>query len=292
MGIAATVIGAGIIAIGLRDVFRALMNPRGEATLSTMVFSAMWAVSRRCGHRLGSTVGPAGMVGTVLVWVLLQAVGWALIYLPRVPEGFDYSSGIDAGRYPVVAEALYISLVTLATLGFGDVVATDPVLRVLAPVEALTGFALLTASLTWFMQVYPPLTRRRALALRLHGLAEAGYAEAVRELSPVTIARAAEDLAAEINAVTVDLSQHSETYYFQDGNPHQSLSRQVAHAVDLRDAATESGDPESRVGARALSTSLDRLAESLGDFVDAGQDPDVREVFDAYAGDHWRAARS
>ncbi|MDO8393188.1 MAG: hypothetical protein Q7T31_02235 [Dietzia sp.] len=61
------------------DVFRALMHSRSEAALSKVVFSALWAVSRRFGHRLGSIVGPAGMVVTVLVWVLLQAVGWALV---------------------------------------------------------------------------------------------------------------------------------------------------------------------------------------------------------------------
>ncbi|MET3859909.1 hypothetical protein ABIE38_000819 [Dietzia sp. 2505] len=292
MDIAVTLVGVGIIALGLTDVFRALMHPRSEATLSKVVFSALWAVSRRFGHRLGSAVGPAGMVVTVLIWVLLQAVGWALVYLPNVPEGFDYSSGIDPGRYTVAAEAFYVSLVTLATLGFGDVVATQPLIRVLAPVEAMTGFALLTASLTWFMQVYPPLSRRSALALRLHGLAEADFAGAVRELSPGTIARVSEGLAAEISVVTVDLTQHSETYYFQEGTPYQASSRQVHYALELCDAVAEIGDVETRVGARMLTASLDRLAMSLKQFIDPEGEAGVRQVFAAYTGDHQRAARS
>lgn len=291
MDIAVTVVGAGIIALGLMDVFRALMHPRSEAALSKVVFSALWAVSRRFGHRLGSIVGPAGMVVTVLVWVLLQAVGWALVYLPHVPDGFDYSSGIDPGRYPVAAEALYVSLVTLATLGFGDVVATEPLIRVLAPVEALTGFALLTASLTWFMQIYPPLSRRSALALRLHGLAEADFAAAVRDLSPDTISRVTEGLATEINVVTVDLTQHSETYYFQEANPYQALSRQVHYALELCDAVAEVDTVEAGVGARTLSASLNRLAVPLRQFTGREGDAGVREVLAAYSADHQRAAR-
>ncbi|MGD6980377.1 MULTISPECIES: potassium channel family protein [Citricoccus] len=62
---------------------------------------------------------------------------------------------------------LYASLTTLSTVGFGDVVATQPWIRMAAPVQALTGFALLRAGLTWFTQVHPPLSRRRALALAL-----------------------------------------------------------------------------------------------------------------------------
>ena len=38
----------------------------------------------------------------------------------------------------------------------------------IAPLEALTGFVLLTTALAWFAQIYPPLSRRRALALQLH----------------------------------------------------------------------------------------------------------------------------
>jgi hypothetical protein len=54
--------------------------------------------------------------------------------------------------------------VTLATLGYGDIVPTSDLLRVLVPLEALVGFALLTAALSWVISVYPALSRRRSLA--------------------------------------------------------------------------------------------------------------------------------
>ncbi|GGG65188.1 hypothetical protein GCM10011374_31240 [Kocuria dechangensis] len=133
------------------------------------------------------------MVAVVVLWVLLQGAGWALVYLPHVPGGFVHSSGVDPGEYPDAAEAFYVSLVTLATLGFGDAVPTDPGIRLASPLEALTGFALLTAALTWFTQIYPPLARRRSLALELKSLADVDYADGIGEEDPTTAARLAED---------------------------------------------------------------------------------------------------
>src|SRR5690606_25494602 len=157
--------------------FHTLLHPTGQGRLTGWVLSGAWRLSRVTGHRAGSAVGPAAMVAVILLWVALQVIGWAMVYLPHVPDGFAYGAGIDPADYPRVMEAVYVSAVTLTTVGYGDVVATDPWIRALSPLEALTGFALLTAGLTWFSQIYPPLSRRRALALELKGLADTGYAD-------------------------------------------------------------------------------------------------------------------
>ncbi len=169
------------------------------------------------------------MIAVVILWVLLQTVGWSLIYLPHVPDGFSYSAGIEPANYPNSIEALYMSLVTLVTLGFGDVVATDPWIRIATPLEALIGFALLTAALTWFTQIYAPLSRRRALALELKSLAEVNYAERIGDQDPTTAARVLDGLTAEVMKARIDFTQHSETYYFQEEDPQLSLAREVRH---------------------------------------------------------------
>lgn len=133
MGTALTIAGISIILVGLWDMFHQLMHPRGSGRLSGLVFSAVWRLSRASGHRLGVAVGPGTMVAVVVLWVLIQGIGWALIYQPHIPAGFLYSDGVDPGSYARFAEALYISLVSLATLGFGDVVAVDPWLRLVTP---------------------------------------------------------------------------------------------------------------------------------------------------------------
>lgn len=131
-----------LIMVGLRDMFHQLLHPPSHGSLSRGVFTVVWRMSRVMKHRLGTAVGPGAMVLVIVLWVLLQVFGWALVYLPHVPEDFSYSDA-DPTRYPDFADALYVSLVTLATLGFGDVVAVDPVLRLVTPLQGLTGFAAL-----------------------------------------------------------------------------------------------------------------------------------------------------
>ncbi|MCM9083092.1 potassium channel family protein [Streptomyces spororaveus] len=67
-------------------------------------------------------------------------------------------------------DALYISLVNISTLGLGDIAPTEGWLRILAPLEAFVGFALLTATVSWTLGIYPAPASRRAPALRLSHL--------------------------------------------------------------------------------------------------------------------------
>lgn len=110
-----------------------LAAPSGKGHLSRLVLSGIWSLSKAIGHRLGSAVGPAAMTAVVVLWVVLQGAGWALVYYPHLPGGFTYSPGINPAPYSPAAEALYVSFVTLGTLGFGDAVATNPWIRLASP---------------------------------------------------------------------------------------------------------------------------------------------------------------
>lgn len=291
MDVLLTVLGIVVIVAGLMDMFHTLLHPSGQGRLSRLVLSTVWRVSKVTGHRAGSAVGPAAMVAVVLLWVVLQAAGWALIYYPHVPGGFMYSSGIDAAAYPDAVEAVYVSVVTLSTLGYGDVVATDPWIRVASPFEALTGFALLTAALTWFTQIYPPLMRRRALALEIKGLADADYAETIGEVEPAIASRVLDSLQADLTKISVDFTQHTEGFYFQESNPDLSLARQLPYALRLRDAAMARSEPAVRLSAQRLSSALNQLGSEIkDDFVGTGEHPG--EVFAAYAAEHGQSTRA
>ena len=280
-----TVMGAMLILLGLWDMFRSLLYPRGRGALSHGVMKGAWALSRSSGHRFGAAAGPASMVVVTITWVVLQVVGWALIYLPQVPAGFAYSSGIDPSRYPDVLQALYISAVTLATLGFGDVVPIQSVIRMLAPVQALTGFALLTGALSWFTQAFPPLSRRRSLAMDIDGLRAAGYREASLKLDTQTVNRDLTTLSSEVSKSVVDLVQHSESYFFQEVDSRTSLAFQLPYLVDVCEVAQTSMDVDVRVAAARLDSALDALADELGQqFLSTDGSRD--EIFHAYATDH------
>lgn len=107
MDVVLTVLGIAIILVALRDMFHTLLHPAGSGGISTVVLSVAWRLSRATGHRFGPIVGPAGMVVVIGIWVALQVVGWALIYLPGVPQAFTYSPGVNPAAYSDFAEALY-----------------------------------------------------------------------------------------------------------------------------------------------------------------------------------------
>ena len=62
------------------------------------------------------------MVVVVLAWVVLILLGWALVYWPHQPDGFVFGSSLDPTSRAGLLDAVYLSTVTLATLGFGDIV--------------------------------------------------------------------------------------------------------------------------------------------------------------------------
>ena len=58
--------------------------------------------------------------------------------------------GIDYGSYPTYLSPLYYSVVTLTTLGYGDVVPKTPAAQVLAMLEVFTGYVMLGGLLSIF----------------------------------------------------------------------------------------------------------------------------------------------
>ncbi|KAA6436297.1 two pore domain potassium channel family protein [Agrococcus sediminis] len=285
-----TVVGILLILLGLWDVIHTLLHPGGRGSISRAVLAAVWSVSKLLRHRLGSAVGAAGMVLVIGAWVVMQGLGWALIYLPHLPEGFSYAPGVDFSDYAPLAEALYVSFVTLTTLGYGDVLAIDPWIRAGAPFEALTGFALLTAAMTWFSQIYPPLSRRRALALQLSGMADARYAASVSALDAATLARVLDELTERVADVRLDFEQHAEGFYFREGRLEFALARQLPYVFELLDAAMARPEVGVRLSAARLARALEELGATLRSQY-LGRGDSVREVLSAYAADHGHEPR-
>lgn len=72
-------------------------------------------------------------------WAALLAVGWALIFMPQLPEGFVFDSELDPAAHSGFVDAPYISLVNLTSLGYGDISPGTPLLQILGPVETMFG---------------------------------------------------------------------------------------------------------------------------------------------------------
>lgn len=268
-----TVAGVALIALGLNEVFHSLLHPTGRGRISHLAARTTWQLSSSLGRRGRTVAGPLAAVAVVTVWTVLQIAGWMLVYLPRVPEGFAYSPGIDPDRSPAVIEAYYFSVVNMSTLGLGDVYPVDPWLRVFAPLQALIGFALLTAAVAWFVELYPGLGRRRALALRIALIRRADTAGHLLSMESATSSGLLDSITAGIAQARVDLWQNSESYYFTEHEPEASLAAQLPYGVHLARLARRSSDRTVRNSGQMLEEAIDDFAGVLRDlFIESGDD--------------------
>jgi hypothetical protein len=281
-----TLVGVLLVVVVVRDVFHTLFHPVGHGSIAPQVMKAVWRLLRLlpADRRIATLTGPLGIAVVVLTWGLMAVVGWTLIYLAQMPEGFAYGSELDPAARHNLVDALYLSLVTIATLGFGDVVPTSVSLRLAAPLEALFGFMLLTAAVSWVLEIYPALHRRRVLALQLSTLRRARETEPAGGIDGVPV-DVLTSLAASVVEARNDFTQYGATYYFRDLDADASLAASLEYATQLAAEASASSQPQMRMAGALMFTAVDSLAELLDqEFLQLGGD--TAQVVQAYAEDH------
>ncbi|HEY7177526.1 MAG TPA: potassium channel family protein, partial [Micromonosporaceae bacterium] len=72
----------------------------------------------------------------------------------------NYLSG--AGTHPTTSDTLYFSLITLTTVGYGDIVPVANVARAVASIEALIGQLYLVSVVAAVVSRFVPASRRAA----------------------------------------------------------------------------------------------------------------------------------
>ena len=207
-----------------------------------------------------------------------------MIYFAQMPNGFAYGSELNPAHRNNLLDSLYVSLVTISTLGFGDIVPTSPFLRAIVPLEALFGFMLLTAAVSWVLQIYPALHRRRVLALQLSTLREARRADPTLGIDSIPTDFLT-GLAAAVVEARNDFTQYGATYYFRDLEADASLAASLEYATALAAEASASKHPQTRLAGALIAAAVDSLADLLNqEFLRF--DGDTAAVIKAYAADH------
>lgn len=281
--IVGTTIGAGLILLMVADVFHTLLYPHGMGPVCKIIMRGLWLLSRRLRGRASPVAAPVGMAAVIGAWASLSIMGWALIYLPHLSAGFVYSHGVP--QTGDLTEAIYLSMVSLSTVGYGEIVPATPWLRLVMAAQAVTGFGLLTATVSWILQTYPALSRRRSLAHDLNLFREAAGPLGVSALEPGHAAALLESLARNISTVSIDLLAFNETYYFNETKQRGSLPATLAYAQQLATDALDSTNADLRFSGRMLHAALEDLAEVLrGKFGHEG--PTSSEVFHSYETRH------
>ena len=290
-----SLLGAGLILFALRDIFDTLFHPSGKGMLSRTLPRPLWRGVRRFGAHypvVREVCGPVTLLAVIASWTVLLAVGWALIFWPHLPSEFAFNPGPGPSLPGGFVDALYLSLVTLTTLGFGDIAPTSGWLRVLVPLEAMIGFGLLTASLSWVVSLYPAFLRHRTLAheVSLVREAESETGIGIGQMDTLAAEQLLGNLTSQLVAVQADLIHFPISYYFRSSNERFELSAAVPRLLRLaEEGASEDCSPGVRMRASMLRSAIEDFSATVGSrFLDLPSAP-TEKVLTAYARDNLHA---
>jgi hypothetical protein len=263
-----TLLGIAVIGLTLRDIFDVLFHPLGRGMIARQVVRLVAAATRGAGRirTIALLAGPLSYVAVVATWALLLALGWALVFLPQMPEGFRLAPGLAPDEHSGFFDALYVSLVNLSSLGYGDISPASSVLRVLGPVETIFGLGLLTASISWLISIYSAIARRDALAHEVHLTKEAEerLGAKLADADPELLERMLTSFTEQLIATRRDLIHFPITHYFRTEDEERALSGLLPFLSSLvEEAGTEERPDALKVRAQMLRMAIDDFAETL-----------------------------
>ncbi|HET9591560.1 MAG TPA: potassium channel family protein [Solirubrobacterales bacterium] len=269
MDIGWTVLGVVLIVLALRDIFDVLFHPLGRGTITRRVVRGMAALARRAPGKsgtLGLLVGPLSYIAVVGTWAALLAVGWALVFWPQLPQGFNFDPQLDPAAHSGFLDALYVSLVNLTSLGYGDISPAASLLRILGPIETLFGLGLLTASISWLISIYGAISRRDSLAHEVHLAKEAEdrLGEQLADADPELLETLLAGFSEQLIRTRRDIIHFPIVHYFRTEDEERALAGLLPFLGSLADEARGEGRPQAlRVRGEILRMAIDDFAETL-----------------------------
>jgi hypothetical protein len=267
--VALVIFGLLLVVVALHDIFRTLFHPAAHGAMSDWIARLVWNVSAGISDRTKfvsiTMAGPLAILAIIATWTGLIVFGCSLIYFADIQHGFAVAAGLNPAQHRNYLDAFNISLGALITLG-GDFNAHSSWVRLLMGLEALFGFGVLTASVSWLLSIYPVLETRRSLAENLFSLREAEIKTGI----PVTALPAPEAeeilaaLASQLTTLRNEMSQFPITYYFNTGESVTALSAVMPYLRALAERAAASDRPE---GVRLSGAMLRIVAHNYLTFI-------------------------
>src|SRR3954453_17434381 len=291
MDVVWTVLGIVLIALALRDIFDVLFHPLGRGMIARRGVRGLAALARRKPGRsgtIGLLAGPLSYIAVVGTWAALLVVGWALVFLPQLPQGFHFDPGLAPAQHPGFLDPVYVSLVNLTSLGYGDISPASPAMRLLGPVETMFGLGLLTASISWLLSIYGAISRRDSLAHEVHLAKEAEerLGEKLADADPELLETLLAGFAEQLIRVRRDLIPFPIVHYFRTEDEERALAGLLPFLGSLADEAGEQSRPHSlRVRAQILRMAIDDFAETLRKRLKMPGET-TEETLHHYQGDH------
>jgi hypothetical protein len=288
MTVVLTILGGMLVVAAIQDVFHTLFHPSASGDISDWIAHQVWRGFRSTMPRALSFAGPVAFVSVVIYWALSITVGFALIYLPRLPGLFTFASGLSPESYRSFWGAINVSLGSLITLSTG-VYPKALWVQLLMGFESVFGFALLTASVSWILSIYPVLEHRRSLAheatlLHFSEVNGIGHLEimADSDLQELLLG-----LASQVTTSRNEVTQFPITYYFHEDERETALAGILPYIAEVAQRSVD------REGAGAIAASI--LGGAIDDYLKViaatflrREFTSRREILEAFAEDHMR----
>jgi hypothetical protein len=169
------ILGSIIVVLTLIDIFQSVVVPRPtrrSLRLAPFLLHGMWPLWKWIALRFPSAKYRAAFLGIyapltvvilLLVWGIALIFGYGLLFLAL--------HGELQPRLHDLGTALYFAGTSLLTLGFGDIVATGGITRVLTLCAGASGMAIVSGVISMFFTLYSSLGHREALVTMLHNRA-------------------------------------------------------------------------------------------------------------------------
>jgi hypothetical protein len=259
-----------MIGAALHDLFHTLFHPAGRGAisdwLSRWVFHLVRPFAKRKVRRM-TLAGPLAILTIMTTWVAWVVIGFTLVYYPFMGTQFVLAPGLDAARHHSFVDAFNVSVGSLITLA-GDFLPNSKLIRLLMGLEAILGFGILTACVSWLLSIYPALERRRTLAheASLLHFAERSTGLRLMELPAAQAQEVIWGLATAMSTCRNDLTQFPVIYYFRSGDEQSGFASSLSYFAELADAASKAERPPAiRMAGVALGGALYDYVDVIAD---------------------------
>jgi hypothetical protein len=271
-----TALGVAVVLLVYLDAFRTVFHSRGRGgPLSRRQNRLVWKLFRRTARWRRpdardawlALAAPCMVVLTMAAWGFLLMAGFAMIFRSWLSH-FLASPGAVHHSW---AEALYLSGYVATTLGMGDLVPDTPVLRLLTVIEAFSGFAVLTLSVTYLLGVYGALMSVNVLAARIHAFFRDGGVRAMdvaRTRERDALLRWADPTTDRLLHVLQAHFQYPILHYFRSTDRRYSLVVQLRHLLALHSLVEGAGPREGELARVLDSPSLRALSEVVREYLE------------------------
>lgn len=167
MNILTLIAGIACLVLALLDAFQTVILPRratGRFRITRIFYIVTWSPwswfsskvkNERKRETMLSFYGPLSLVVLIVIWAGALVIGFALVFY-----GLGSPFADPLGRTVGLRSDLYVSGTTLFTLGLGDVVPRQYVIRDLVILEAGMGLGFVAMVIGYFPVLYGAFSRR------------------------------------------------------------------------------------------------------------------------------------